>query len=208
MAVHVLGGGVGHDVGTPLEGAAVDRGGEGVVHDERHAVGVGCLRKLFNVQHGQGGVGDGLAEYDLGVGAERGVQLFLGAQRVHEGGLDAHLFHGDRDEVEGAAVDGAGCHDVVTGLAKVEQGEEVGSLPAGSQHGSGAAFQFTDLLGHKVTGGVLQAGVEVGVRRFRAYSRPARRWYHDSYYILLCWVCPYSTIPRREHTASGGELKR
>ena len=52
---------------------------------------------------------------------------------------------------------------MVTGLAKVEQGEEVGSLPAGSQHGSGAAFQFTDLLGHKVTGGVLQAGIEVAV---------------------------------------------
>ena len=163
MAVHVLGGGVGHDVGTPLEGAAVDRGGEGVVHDERHAVGVGCLRKLFNVQHGQGGVGDGLAEYDLGVGAERGVQLFLGAQRVHKGGLDAHLFHGDRDEVEGAAVDGAGCHDVVTGLAKVEQGEEVGSLPAGSQHGSGAALQLADLFGHQVTGGVLQTRVEIAV---------------------------------------------
>ena len=126
-------------------------------------MGVGCLRKLFNVQHGQGGVGDGLAEHDLGVGEERGVQLFLGAQRVHKGGLDAHLFHGDRDEVEGAAVDGAGCHDVVTGLAEVEQGKEVGSLPAGSQHGSGAAFQFTDFLSHKVTGGVLQAGIEVAV---------------------------------------------
>ena len=163
MAVHVLGGGVGHDVGTPLEGAAVDRGGEGVVHDERHAVGVGCLRKLFNVQHGQGGVGDGLAEHDLGVGAERGVQLFLGAQRVHKGGLDAHLFHGDRDEVEGAAVDGAGCHDVVTGLAKVEQGEEVGSLAAGGEHGSGAALQLADLFGHQVTGGVLQTRVEIAV---------------------------------------------
>ena len=163
MAVHVLGGGVGHDVGTPLEGAAVDRGGEGVVHDERHAVGVGCLRKLFNVQHGQGGVGDGLAEYDLGVGAERGVQLFLGAQRVHKGGLDAHLFHGDRDEVEGAAVDGAGCHDVVPGFTEVEQGKKVGRLAAGGEHGSGAALQLADLFGHQVTGGVLQTRVEIAV---------------------------------------------
>ena len=37
VAVHVLGGGVGHDVGAPLEGTAVDGGGEGVVHDQGHA---------------------------------------------------------------------------------------------------------------------------------------------------------------------------
>ena len=40
------------------------------------------------------------------------------------------------------------------------------------------------------------------------YKRQAHRWYRDSYYILLYWVCPYSTIPRRSAAASGGELKR
>ena len=163
VAIHVLGGGVGHDVGPPLEGAAVDRGGKGVVHDERHAVGVGRIGKLFDVQHGQGGVGDGLAEDRLGVGPEGSVQLFLGAQRVHEGGLDAHLFHGDRDQVEGAAVDGAGRHDVVARLAEVEQGEEVRGLAAAGEHGGGAALQLADLLGHQVAGGILQAGIEVTV---------------------------------------------
>ena len=38
VAVHVLGGGVGHDVGAPLDGPAQHRRGEGVVHDERHAM--------------------------------------------------------------------------------------------------------------------------------------------------------------------------
>ena len=79
VAVHVLGGGVGHDVRAPLKGAAIDWRGEGVVHHQRHAVGVGGLGKLFNVQHGQGGVCDGLAEHHLGVGPEGGVQLLLGA---------------------------------------------------------------------------------------------------------------------------------
>ena len=70
-------------------------------------------------------------------------------------------------------------------------------------------LQLADLLGHKVTGGVLQAGVEVAVgfqveqlahilaggifeggglddggsgwaRHCRAYNRPAHRWYHGS----------------------------
>ena len=108
MAVHVLGGGVGHDVRTPLEGPAVHRGGEGVVDDEGHAVGVGRLGELLNIQDGEGGVCNGLAEHRLGVGPEGGVQLLLGAVRVHEGELDAHALHGDGEQVEGTAVDGGG----------------------------------------------------------------------------------------------------
>ena len=163
VAVHVLGGGVGHDVRAPLKGAAVDRRGEGVVHDQRHTVGVSSLGKLLNVQHGQGRVCDGLAQHHLGVGPECGVQFFLGAQRVHKGGIDSHLLHGDGDQVEGASVDGAGGHDVVPCLADIEQGKEVCSLTAAGQHCGRAAFQLADLLSHKVTGGVLQTRIEVAV---------------------------------------------
>ena len=52
---------------------------------------------------------------------------------------------------------------MVPALADVEQGEEVGRLPAGSQHGGGAPLQGGDLAGHRVTGGVLQPGIEVAV---------------------------------------------
>ena len=226
VAVHVLGGGVSHDIRAPLKGAAVDRRGEGVVHDQGHAVGVSSLGKLLDIQHGQGGVGNGLAEHHLGVRPEGSVQLLLGAQRVHKGGLNAHLLHGDGNEVEGAAVDGAGCHDMVTGLAEVEQGKEVGGLTTGGQHGGGAALQLADLLGHKVTGGVLQAGVEVAVGfqveqlahilaggifeggglddgdlaglaiagRITALHTDGITVHCN---ILLYWVCPNSTIPRR-----------
>ena len=126
-------------------------------------MGVGGRGKLFDVQHGEGRVCDGLAEHDLGVGPEGGVQFFLGAQGVYKGGGDAHLFHGDRDEVEGTAVDGAGGHDVVACFAQVEQGEEVGGLTAAGEHGSRAALQLADLLGDKVAGGVLEPRVEVAL---------------------------------------------
>ena len=155
VAVHVLGGGVGHDIRAPRKGAAVHRRGEGIIHNEGHAVGMGSLGELLNVQHGQGRVCNGLAEDGLGVGAEGGVQLLLGAERVHEGGLDAHLLHGDGDEVEGAAVNGAGRNDMIPGFADVEQREEVGGLTAGRQHGGGAVFQLTDLFRHEVAGGIL-----------------------------------------------------
>ena len=128
VAVHVLGGGMGHDVGAPCQRAAVHGGGEGVVHDQRHAVAVGCGGELFNVQHGQRRVGDGLPKDGFGVGLESGVQFLFGAVGGDEGGGNAHLGHGDRDQVEGAAVDGTGGHDVVPRAAQVEQRKEVGRL--------------------------------------------------------------------------------
>ena len=161
VTVHVLGGGVGDDVSTPLDGTAVDGGSEGVVHHQGHAVLMGNLGKLLNVQHIQSRVGDGLTEQQLGVGTESGVQLFLGGVGADEGHLDAHAAHGDADQIEGAAVDGGACHDVVTAGCDVEHGVEVGSLTGAGEHGSSAAFQGSDPGSHHVAGGVLEPGVEV-----------------------------------------------
>ena len=161
MAVHILGGGVGDDVTAPLEGTAVHRSGEGVVHDEGHAVGVGRLGKLLDVQHSEGGVGDGLAKDGLGVGSEGGVQFLLRALGIHEGKLDAHALHGDGKQVEGPAVDGGGGDDVVAAARDVEDGIEVGRLSGGQQHGGGASLQGADLGRHRVVGGVLESGIEV-----------------------------------------------
>ena len=76
VPVHVLGGGMRHDVRAPLQRPAVDGRGKGVVHDQGYAVRVRGSGKLLNVQYGQRGVGDGFAKDGLGVGAERCVQLF------------------------------------------------------------------------------------------------------------------------------------
>ena len=73
MAVDVFGGGVGDNVGTPLDGTAVDGGGEGVVHNEGDTVTVGRSGKLFNVQYRQSGIGNGFPKDRLGVGTESGV---------------------------------------------------------------------------------------------------------------------------------------
>ena len=62
MSVHVFGGRVYYDVGTPLKRAAVDRGREGVVHNQGHAVAVGNAGKLLYIEHFERRVGDGFAE--------------------------------------------------------------------------------------------------------------------------------------------------
>ena len=163
VAVHVLGGGMGDDIRAPLEGTAVDGGGKGVVHDQGDAMGMGGLGELFDVQHGQGRVGDGLAEDGLGVGTESGVQFFLGAVGIDEGGLQTHLLHGDGDQVEAAAVDGGTGHDMVAAAGNIEDGEEVGSLTGRGQHSGGTALQGANLGSHMVAGGVCQTGIEIAV---------------------------------------------
>ena len=71
------------------------------------------------------------------------------------------IAHGDGDQVERAAVDAGGGHDVVAAGADVEQGEKVGRLTGGGQHRRRAAFQFADFVGHIVVGGILETGVEI-----------------------------------------------
>ena len=163
VAVHVLGGGVCDDVRAPLKGPAVDGGGEGIVHNERNAVGVGCPGELCNVQHRQGGVGNGLAEHGLGIGAEGGVQLLLGAVRVDKGGFQTHFLHGDGEKVEAAAIDGGAGNNVVTAAGNVEHRHKICRLSGTGEHGGSAALQSADFGGDGVTGGVCQTGIEIAL---------------------------------------------
>ncbi|EJW90920.1 hypothetical protein EVA_20971 [gut metagenome] len=163
VAVHVLGGRMGYNVSAPLKGTAVNGGGEGVVHNQGHTVCMSSLRKLFNVQHSKGRVCNGFAEYRFGVGAERSVQLFLGAAGLHKGAFKAHALHGDREQIVGAAVNAGGAHHMVATGSNVEQCIEVCCLTAGGQHGSSAALKCADLGSHHIAGGVLQTAVEIAV---------------------------------------------
>ena len=70
VSVHILGGGMGHDVRAELEGTAEHRGGKGVINDKRNAVGVRRLGEKLDVQHVERGVCHRLAEHRLGVGTE------------------------------------------------------------------------------------------------------------------------------------------
>ena len=128
VAVHIFGRRMDHDVSAPLEGPAVDGRREGVVDDQRHAVGMRGLCEALDVKDDQGRVGDGLAEDRLGLRAEGRLQLLVGAVGVHEGKVDAHAAHGDIEEVEGSAVDRGGDDNMVAASGQVKHGEERGRL--------------------------------------------------------------------------------
>ena len=154
---------MGHDVGAPLEGAAVDGGREGVVHYQGYAVAVRDACEFLDVEHRAAGIADGLSEDGLGVGPDRSLDLLVGGVLVDEAALDAELAQSHGEEVVGASVDFGRGDEVVAGAADVQNREEVGRLAGRSQHRSDSALQFGYLGGHAVVGGVLEPRVEISV---------------------------------------------
>ena len=113
VAVEVFGRGMDDKVCTQLEGTAEHGGGEGVVYGKQHAVLFGDGGDLAEVEHLDGRVGDGLGEDDLRLIVDQLFDLFGGSVGVEKAGLDAHFGQGDREQIEGAAVDGGRRDDVV-----------------------------------------------------------------------------------------------
>lgn len=163
VSVHILGRGVGHDVGSPFKRTAVDRGSERVVDNQGYPVAVGDACELLDVEHLYARVGDGLAEEGFGVRTEGLADFLFAGISVDEGAVDAHLFESDTEEVERAAIDCRGTDEVVAGFTDVVDGIEVGCLSRGGQHGAHAAFECGNLGCHGVVGRVLQTGIEIAV---------------------------------------------
>ena len=161
VAIHILGGGVRNDVGAPLKGTAHHGRREGVVDHQRHAVVMRGLGKALNIEHGEGGVGDGLAKDELGVGPEGCFQLLIGAVGSNERAGNAHTAHGMGKQVVGTAVDGRARDHVIAGTGHVKDREEVRSHARAREHRSSAALHLADLGGNQITRGILQTAVEV-----------------------------------------------
>ena len=128
VAVHIFGGRMGDNVGAPFKGAAVDRGSKGIINNQRHAMRVGGMGKLLDIQHGEGRVGDCLAKNRLGVGAEGGLQFLGSAVRIDESKVDPHLFHCHRKQVIGSPIDRSGRNHMIATVGDVENRIEVCGL--------------------------------------------------------------------------------
>ena len=164
MAVHVLCGRMCDDVSAELNRAAIRGSREGVVDDKRNSVGMRKTRELLDVENGNGGIGDGLAEQRPCIGTERLCKLLLGQILIDKGDVDAHLLHRYAEKIVGAAVNRRGSDDVAACLADVEEREEVCRLSARGEHRCDAALKRGELRGYHVVGGVLKSGVEITAR--------------------------------------------
>ena len=119
------------------------------------------LGKALNVEDGKGGIGDGLAKDELGVGLEGGLQLLVGAIGGNERAGQAHAAHGVGKQVVGTAVDGRARDHMIAGTGNVKDREEVRGHARAREHRSGAALHLADLGGNQIARRVLQAAIEV-----------------------------------------------
>ena len=164
MPVHILGGGVGDDIGAVLERTAVDGGRESVVDNKRNAVRVCRGGEFLKIKDGQRRVGNRLAEDGFRVGLEGCVQFLYGAIGVDEGKGDTHTLQGDGEKVVGAAVECGRAYDMIAAGSKVEDGKEGSRLPRRGKHSRRTALQLADFSRDGIAGGVLQTGVEITAR--------------------------------------------
>ena len=161
VTVHVLGRGVRDDVGAPLKRTTHHGRREGVVDHQRHAMVVRGLGKTLNVEHGEGGIGDGLAKDELGVRLEGGLQLLIGAVGGDERASHAHAAHGVSEQVIRTAVDSRACDHVIASTGNVKDRKEVRRHARAREHRSGTALHLANLGGNQVARGVLQTTIEV-----------------------------------------------
>ena len=161
MSVHVFRGGVRHDVASPFDRTAVDRCGEGVVHDEWYPMLVSHLRKALDVEHITSRVRDCLAEETLGVRAEFCFDACIIPVRVNESTFDTQLLQCHTKQVVCTPIDSVGCDEVIASLTDVEDCIEVSCLTATGQYATHTTFQRIDLGCHCIVRWVGQTGIEI-----------------------------------------------
>ena len=122
---------------------------------------MGDACELLDVENLTARIRDGLTKESLGVRTEGSINLFLAGLLRDEGTLDAELLQRDAKEVVGATIDLVRGDEVVASLTDVEDGIEVGSLTRRCKHGSDTTLEGSNLLSHRVVGGVGQTGIEV-----------------------------------------------
>ena len=153
------------DVSSVLKGTAEIGRGEGVVHDERHAVFVRESREAFDVEHCERGVGNGFAENGPGFRAEGLLNLFVGGALIHEGHADAEALQRHAEQVESAAVNGGARYNVIAGFADGGDGGQRSCLARGGEECADASLEGRDFLLNGVHGGIAEARVEESVFR-------------------------------------------
>ena len=160
MAAQELGGGVEHDIGAVLDGAAQIGRRHGIVDHQRHAGLVRNGRHLFDIEHVHARVGDGLAVERAGLRGDGLAEVF-GIAGVDELDIDAQAAEAHVELGVGAAVERAGGHQLVALPHQARYGQKLRRLAAGCGQATDAAFERRHALLENIGGRVHDAGVDI-----------------------------------------------
>ena len=128
VAAQELGRAVDHDVRAQRQRVQQVGAGQGVVHDEGDAGGLGDGGDGPEVGHIQLGVAEGLQVDGAGLRRDGGAES-LGGPGIHEGGGDARAGEGVVQQVVGAAIEVVTRDDVFTATKQGREGQGDGRLP-------------------------------------------------------------------------------
>jgi hypothetical protein len=128
VAAQELGRAVDHDVRAQRQRVQQVGAGQGVVHDEGDAGGLGDGGDGPEVGHIQLGVAEGLQVDGAGLRRDGGAES-LGGPGIHEGGGDARAGEGVVQQVVGAAIEVVTRDDVFTAPKQGREGQGDGRLP-------------------------------------------------------------------------------
>ena len=150
-----------YDVSSPFKRATVDRSREGVVNNQGDPVTVCDTCELFNIQHFQRRIGNCFAKQSLCIRFESCRNFFFAGIRIYESHIDAEFLHRHSEQVERTSINSGRTNEVISCLADIKNGIEVGCLTAGSQHSGYTTFKSGDFGGNGVIRWILQAGIKV-----------------------------------------------
>ena len=88
------------------------------------------LCKALYIEHAASWIGDGFTEERLGIWPESLLYLLVVSRGVYVCAVYAELLQRHTEEIVCSAIDVVAHHNVSASLADVEDGVEIGSLPA------------------------------------------------------------------------------
>ena len=151
------------DIGAVIEGFQQDRGGDGVVDHQRHAMTMRDLRQRLDVADIAGGIADGLGKNRLGIFVD---QLLDGVGLVAfgEAGGDALTRQDVGEQGVRRAVKLRHRDDVAAGVGEVDESEMQRRLTGGDRERADAAFEFGDAFFEHRRGRVRDPAVAIAFR--------------------------------------------
>ena len=160
VAAYELGGRMHYYIGPVLDGTEEERRGKRIVDDQGNLVGVGYGRDGIHVNDVSVGIAEGLDEQGLGLRTD-GLLKIGDVFRIHESGGNAVGHERVLQQVESAAIDGLGCHNMVSRTGDVQDGISDGGSTGSHGQGTYTSFQGGNAAFQHVLRGIGQAAVDI-----------------------------------------------
>ena len=152
---------MGNDICTPLNRSAINRSGEGVIHNKRNTMRMRRTSKTFQIQNRQSGVCNSFTKYRFSVGLKSSLELLFRTGRAYKSAFQTHTLHCVSKQVVRSSIDCRRCHNVVSIARNIKDGKKVSRLTRRGEHSCCSAFKFSNFCRHIIIRRILQTSIKI-----------------------------------------------